>query len=114
MPANPDFAGCYTKTSLSDAEIAAIVRGVAVNGQAGPFDFIDSEPDCILAAGHDGDCTGWVATLKGKPGSAWLRWRDDYGTGRIDWLADCAKGDCSLYRGHPGDCMPDLYPDVES
>ena len=104
MPASDS---CYRETELTDAEIAAIVRSAAVNGMAGPFGMIDSTADCILAAGHQGDCLAWVAYLAGKPGSAWLRWSD--GGRRVDWLADCLAEDCSLYQGHPGECIPELY-----
>jgi hypothetical protein len=112
MPADETFTGCYLHAEMTDAEIAEIIRSVAVNGNAGPFEFVDSTADCVLPAGHYGDHAGWVAALQGKPGSAWLRWATD-GGGRVDWLADCAKGDCGLYRGHLGECMPELYPEVD-
>lgn len=97
---------CDQKTELSDSEIAEIIRGVAVNGVAGPFNLVDTAVDCALADRHIGDCAGLVGILDGKSGQAWLRWGDGR---RVDWLADCAKGNCELYRGHPGECNPDIF-----
>jgi hypothetical protein len=107
MPADQPamFPRCDCVTELDDNEIAAVVRGVAVGGVAGPLDMLQTSADCALEERHPGDCAGLVGELSGEPGKAWLRWGDER---RIDWLAECARKDCDLYRGHPGECNPDI------
>jgi len=106
----PADTRCRKETDLADAEIAAIVRGAAVNGTAGPFGMIDSTADCILGGGHTGDCLAWVAYVEGKPGNAWLTWGRD--GRRVGWMPECPAEDCSLYLGHPGKCIPGLYQEA--
>lgn len=100
---------CGSEAELTDAEIAAVVRGGAVCGVAGPISIIAMSTDCALADRHLDDCAGFIAELEDKPGRAWLRWGDGR---RVDWLADCGDGGCGLYRGHPGECNPDVFPEA--
>lgn len=96
------MSGCGMTTELTDAELAAIVRGAMDgDGITGRFEAISADAQCRLAEHHGGDCASWQASLINEPGAAWFRWGDSR---RVDWLADCVTGGCVLYRGHPGRC----------
>lgn len=93
---------CDMTTELTDAEIAAIVRGAAgQDGVATRLEAIAVTAECRLENRHEGDCASWQADLTDKDGTAWLRWGDGR---RVDWLAECVTDGCPLYRGHPGPC----------
>jgi hypothetical protein len=104
------FTACAAETSLADAEIVAIVRGMA--GSADVAEGISAillVVDCRLGRHHQGPCAAWAANARdgfGEEATAWLRWTE---TARaIDWLADCVSVGCPLFRGHAGDCDPSV------
>jgi hypothetical protein len=107
VPANPGPQGlteCDIRTSLTDPELAAIIRTAAdEDGLTGEFYTIALHANCTLEAGHEALHAGWIATTNGEVGATcWLRWEE---TARyIDWLASCVQSDCLLYRGHLGGC----------
>jgi hypothetical protein len=101
------FTACERETVLTDAEIAAIVRGMAGSSDsAHHIDVIVLFADCRLSKGHDGPCACWVAHARDgfdDTATAWLRWSE---TARgVDWLANCVIVGCPLFRGHAGDCQ---------
>jgi hypothetical protein len=103
-----EITPCEAETSLTDADIAAIVRGMAGGGDsAHDITTIVLTADCRLGKGHGGPCACWVASARdgfGDTATAWLRWsRLDRA---VDWLVDCVTAGCPLFRGHAGGCAP--------
>ena len=108
-----EFRNCAAETSLSDTEIAQIIRSVAVNdGAALNLFAVGTSATCQLERVHGGDCGGWVATIgpdteETDARNCWLRWGDARRT--LAWLHDCPVNGllgCLLYEGHPGECAP--------
>jgi len=99
------ITACGAKATLTDSEVVAAVRALSMNGTSGPLDFLGTGTECALAEPHPGDCAGLVKMIDSRPGRAWLRWG---GARRVERLAACGKGGCELYRGHPGECDPDV------
>jgi hypothetical protein len=107
------FTPCEAETSLADAEIVAIVRGMAGSADcAEGISVILLAVDCRLNRHHQGPCAAWAANARdgfGTEATAWLRWSETART--VDWLADCMTAGCPLFRGHQGDCDPCLPVD---
>lgn len=110
MPDEPDV--CANHATLTDSEIAWLVRSAAFDGVSEAFAAIATEARCLLDDEHPGICADYVAELDGEPGMAWLLWHGD-DIRSIHWLAGCVKGGCRLYRGHPGGCRDSAEKDTD-
>ena len=99
------FTACGSATSMTEDEIVDLHLWWREHRTGGSFTIYGLPDDCDLGAEHPGDCAGLIGMLAGRPGRAWFRW----GAGRrVDWLADCGRGNCELFEGHPGECNPDI------
>lgn len=99
------FTACGDGTAMTDGEIIALHRWLAGHRTGEAFVLYDTLAACGLAGRHAGEHAGLIGVLGGRTGRAWLRWGD---WRRVDWLADCGRGNCELFEGHPGACNPDI------
>jgi hypothetical protein len=109
-PAALRYQPCEADTTLTDAELVAIVRR-GLTAAAESVDPFNLTSVCELSIGHPGRHASLQAAFGNHRPEAWLRWD---GTGRlVEWhvtpgclvLVDGAA--CVHFKGHPGDHYPE-------